>query len=251
QQEMRESQQEMRESQQEMRESQQEMRESQQEMRESQQEMRESQQEMRESMQKMQESIVLLNKNQEEMRESQQEMRESMQKMQESIVLLNKNQEVLFESQQEMRQEMQKDIGTLKKNVENVNKNVFGLGESLGYSLENEAYRLLPAYLEREHNIKLNNPMLRSYVEGQEVNILGTGTKDDKPIVLVGEAKTRLATGHFEQLWRHILLVKKAQEKGEIAAGEIVPIFVTHMARQQAERKAKRDGVMIVHSFQW
>ncbi|MEM7538469.1 MAG: hypothetical protein AAF639_40250 [Chloroflexota bacterium] len=189
-----------------------------------------------------------------EMRESQQEMRESQQRMQDaiekmsaSIVSLNENQTVLFENQNQM----QKDIGSIKATVGNLNKNVSGLGESLGYSLENEAYRLLPAYLERKHNIKLSEPMLRRYVYDQEVNILGVGTKDDEPIILVGEAKARLGTNHFAQLWHHVSLVHKAQEEGEIAEGEVIPIFVTHMARQQAVRKANREEVMIVHSFEW
>ena len=76
--------------------------------------------------------------------------------------------------------------------VSNLAQEMGGLSRSVSYSLENEAYRQLPAYLEAEHDIVLDERMVRTDVDGEEINIFALGHRGDVPIVLVGESKLQL-----------------------------------------------------------
>lgn len=126
-----------------------------------------------------------------------------------------------------------------------------GLAKSFGYALENEAYRALPGYLQSEHNITIDNRFIREYIGDREINLLAEGHQNGEPILIVGESKVQLSTDDFVQLERHVETVRQAQQEGTLPAHRILPLLITHMARPQALRRAERDGVVVVQSFQW
>ncbi len=130
-----------------------------------------------------------------------------------------------------------------------------GLSRSIGYSLENEAYRHLPAYLQSRQGIVLEERLVRTEINGEEVNIFALGRRNGTPIVLVGETKLQLdkrrgnrdaLESALTQLERKVDAVKQLHpERG------VVRLLVTHYARQVVLEEARKRDVIIVQSFEW
>jgi hypothetical protein len=137
----------------------------------------------------------------------------------------------LVEEQREMRQE----IG--------------GLAMTVGYGLENEAYRALPALLARDHNLELQGQLKRAYVtnaQGRalEVNILGTARRDGQEITIVGESKAQLSKNKVDQFLARRLLPLK-----EIFP-QVFPVLITHMISEpDAETYARAAGIAVYYSY--
>jgi len=124
-----------------------------------------------------------------------------------------------------------------------------GLQRSFGYMLENEAYRSLPAIMRERFGIEVVQRFLRQYVtlaDGTEaeINILGKGRRNGEEVTIIGEAKSLLEGGDVD----HFLEVLKGL-KGVIT-GQVVRIFVTHMARQSAERYAQANDIQVIYTYE-
>ncbi len=126
---------------------------------------------------------------------------------------------------------------------------VGSLTETMGLSLENEAYRYLPAYLEREHDITVTKRMIRHDVGGEEIDFLAEGKRGETKVLVVGESKTTLAAKHLTQLKDKVEAVKKHYKR--LNGREIVPLMVVHRARDREVARAKRDGVLVAQSYEW
>jgi hypothetical protein len=115
--------------------------------------------------------------------------------------------------------------------------------------LENEAYRHLPGILLAKHKITVSKKMVRQQVGAEEVNLLAEGKRGKTMVLIVGEAKTRLAAHHLTELKRKI---KEVEKHHPAAKGrEIVPVMVVHFARDKELQRATREGVIVVQSFEW
>ncbi len=128
-------------------------------------------------------------------------------------------------------------------------KQLGGISTTVGYRLEDEAFKALPALLERDFGIQLLERLRRKYVrddEGEmlEVNILGRARRDGREVLIVGEAKSQLSKkGVDEFLRRKLGRLKKA-------APELFPILVTYMTTSaEVEDYAKGKGVTLYFSF--
>ena len=115
------------------------------------------------------------------------------------------------------------------------------------YPLENEAYRMLPDILKNRYGIELKDKLIRTDVEGKEIDILGSANKDGKEVILVGKVKVRLEDKEaFEELEDKVNAVKKAYKNNDI-----VRVIVTHYAEKKFIKYAKRKGIIVVQSFEW
>jgi len=158
----------------------------------------------------------------------------------------------------ELRQAQQRTevaLAEMARAIGGMGRELGGLSRGMSYALENEAYRSLPAYLEREYGIKLTNRIVRADVAGQEINFLAQGEQNGEPVYLVGEAKLQIderrenrrgAYEVFDQLERQTRAVAE-QNPGY----RIVPLLVTHYARPALLREAESRGVLVVQSFEW
>lgn len=144
-------------------------------------------------------------------------------------------------------------VGDMRQDITTVRQEIGGLGHSLGYSLENEAYRSLPALLEKRYGIVLSERIVRAQVTGEEVNFLAHGQRNGTAVCLVGEAKTRLDERRVAQFELALaqLKVKVAAVRLQNADCELVPVLVTHFARPEAVQEAEREGIIVVQSFEW
>ncbi len=146
-------------------------------------------------------------------------------------------------------------VRALTHKLGETNRTVGGLGRSLAYALENEAYRMMPAILEKKHAIQVSERLVRTHIAGQEINLFGRGRRGGEDVLIVGETKLRLderrrresgEIAAFEQLE-----AKAAAVKAEYPNEEIVMVLITHYARPGALAEAQERGVIVVQSFEW
>ncbi len=153
------------------------------------------------------------------------------------------------------QKETQKDIQTLTKQLGETNSTLGGLGQSMAYALENEAYRMLPALLAEKYGIELHERLIRTEIEGEEINIFGRGQQNGQEILVVGEMKLSLdgrrqsrqgQKTFFEQLQAKEEAVRKGHPDEEI-----VLLAITHYARTNVRKEAEEAGIIVVQSFEW
>lgn len=172
--------------------------------------------------------------------------------------------EELAEAQKETEKEIQRLVKGLNETREEVQLLVRGLNEtrgelgglsrSVGYALENEAYRLLPKLLKKSYGIELEEKLIRAEIGGKEINIFGKAKRDGGDVLIVGETKLRLDDRRktkderdvFEELEEKVMAVREEYE-GE----EIVRVLITHYATKGFMMKSKEKGVIVVQSFEW
>jgi hypothetical protein len=140
-------------------------------------------------------------------------------------------------------------VGELADGQREMQKAVDSLSETVALSLENEAYRYLPAFLEREHGIAITKRMIRQQMNGEEIDFLAEGKRGETKVLVVGESKTTLAAKHLTQLKEKVEAVKKHYKK--LNGREIVPLMIVHRARDREVARAKRDGVLVAQSYEW
>ena len=172
---------------------------------------------------------------------------EAQERTEQTVNRLSQRMDTLAQAQERTEEALQ----LLARGLSETRSEVAGLGRQFGYALENEAYRALPAFLRQRHNIELTRRFVRTYVGEQEINLLAEGQQNGTAVLLVGEAKAHLGTEDFAQLETSVEAVRQAQEAGELPAGRIIPLLVTHMARPTALRRAESEGIIVVQSFEW
>ncbi|MGH9855935.1 MAG: hypothetical protein ACREBD_39370 [Blastocatellia bacterium] len=157
-----------------------------------------------------------------------------------------------MEAQRQMQQAIEKlTLAQLRAEgaIQSMRQEVGGMANSLGYQLENEAYRRLPKFLAGKHNIRVTSRVIREQVGDEEINVLAEGARGKAPVLIVGEAKSRLAAKDVTQLKRKIKEVEKYYPAAH--GREIVPMMVVHFAREKELQRAEREGVIVVQSFEW
>ena len=149
----------------------------------------------------------------------------------------------------------QEEIRTLARRVDETNSAVGGLGQSMAYALENEAYRMLPSFLKEKYGIEITERMVRTETGGEEINIFGRGRRNGNEVLIVGETKLRLderrRRGKRQRAIFAQLEAKMRAVQAAFPEKEIVPVIITHYARPRALDKAEEEGIIVVQSFEW
>lgn len=125
-----------------------------------------------------------------------------------------------------------------------------GISQTIGYTLENEAYKALPILLERDYKITLKEKLKRGYVtapsgEDIEINILGKGKLNGREITIIGECKSQLSKNDVDNFIR-----KKLEKVKQVIKGEIFPLIVTHMISQKdVEGYTREKRITLYYSY--
>jgi DNA repair exonuclease SbcCD ATPase subunit len=128
-------------------------------------------------------------------------------------------------------------------------KQLGGLSMTVGYTLENEAYKWLPALLEKDFGIIVKDRLKRKYVVDNsgkhiEVNIIGEASKNGKEIVIIGEAKSQLSKNDVDDF------VRKKLKRVEGVWKAVFPVLVTHMiAHPDVEEYVKEKDIALYYSY--
>lgn len=167
-------------------------------------------------------------------------------------------QQRLAESQQRLAESQEStdaQVKELTRVVSNMGQELGGLSRSMSYSLENEAYRALPAYLREQHGITLSERIVRTDIGGEEVNFFALGERNGAPIALVGESKLQLDERRNSRREAERIMAQ-IEDKVEAVRQlyperEIVRLLVTHYARPAIRQFLEEHNILVVQTFEW
>jgi len=123
-----------------------------------------------------------------------------------------------------------------------------GLSTTVGFVLENEAYKFLPALLKQEFGLEVQGKLVRKYVRDKkgeqiEVNIIGEAARNGDRFVIIGESKAQLSKSKIEEFLR-----KKLKRLEGVYQSELFPILITHMISQpEVAEFALQQGIKRVY----
>ena len=183
----------------------------------------------------------------EELAEAQKQTEQRLEELAEAQKQTEQRLEELAEAQKQTHYEIQ----ILNKKVKEQGTTIGGIGNSLGYALENEAYRMLPALLKKRYGLEMVERFVRTYIGGKEINIFGRAKQNGKEVLIVGESKARLDERRIKRdIWEQ--LEKKVEAVKEAYPGtEVKRLVVTHYARPGMLKQAEKREVIIIQSFEW
>ena len=165
---------------------------------------------------------------------------------QKELVLAQSRTEKRLEELAEAQKQAQWEIAKLAQGLGRTREEVGGLSRSVAYALENEAYRNLPRFLKERHGLEIEDRMIRTEIQGEEINLFGKARKDGQEVILIGESMLRLDDmSKLRSVRRKLKLIQERYAK------EVVPIVVTHFAKEKVLRRAQEAGFIVVQSFEW
>ncbi len=194
------------------------------------------------------------------------ELAEAQKEGQKEITRLDKTMQELAEAQKRTEIELQKtqiavqkteievqktqiEVQKLTRGLKETNQNLGGLSRSMGYSLENEVYRMLPSLLKNSYDIELKERLIRTEIGGKEINILGRARRNGKDVLVVGEVKIRLDDRRKRDIF--VELEEKVQAVKSKYKEEPIRMLITHYATKGFMNKANKEGVIVIQSFEW
>ena len=126
-----------------------------------------------------------------------------------------------------------------------------GLSMTIGYVLENEAFKALPELLKKDHGLVVEGRLKRDYLKDKrgraiEVNILGRAKRDGEEFTILGEAKSQLSKGDIDRF------IKRKLKPLEEVLGKVFPILVTHMVSSpEVKDYAAQMGIPLYFSYEF
>ena len=142
-------------------------------------------------------------------------------------------------------------VDRLAERLDDTNKQLGGLSATVGYTLEDRAYPVLPSLLERDHGLQVARPLRRGYLtdaKGRdlEVNILGQGVQQGQPVWIIGEAKAQLSKNDVDRFIRNRI------EPLMPVCGKVFPVLVSYMvSARDVPDYARERGVTLYLSYQF
>ncbi|MDH7485817.1 MAG: hypothetical protein QHJ81_06015 [Anaerolineae bacterium] len=166
---------------------------------------------------------------------------------------LAEQQKALAEAQRRTEQRVEELAVALRQLTEEhieTRRQVGGLATTVGYRLEDEAFKALPALLQRDFGIIVQGRLRRRFVtdnRGQplEVNIIGDALRDGQAVVIVGESKSQLSKNRVDEF-----VQKKLKRLEGVFEAQMFPVLVTYMISEpDVEEYTKAQGIALYYSF--
>ncbi|BAP57240.1 hypothetical protein THII_2943 [Thioploca ingrica] len=147
------------------------------------------------------------------------------------------------------QQRTEQSLIELIKEHKETRKQVGGLATTVGYSLENKAYKVLPQLLQRDFGLIVQGRLKRGYLKDNqgkelEVNIIGQALQEGKIVTIIGESKSQLSKPKIDEF------IRKRLQRFEGVIPECFPILITHMiSNSGVEEYAKNKGIAVYYSY--
>jgi len=173
------------------------------------------------------------------------ELAEAQQESERRLTRLEKAVEDLAQAQKRTEEELQKLI----KEHKETRSQLGGLAMTVGYRLEDEAFKALPRLLREDYKIEVKGRLKRQYVADRdgrllEVNIFGHATKEGKPVVIIGEGKSQLSAKDINRF------IQGKLKRFEGVFDDIFPVMVTYMiSSPDVEDYANKKGIALYYSY--
>jgi predicted nuclease with TOPRIM domain len=127
--------------------------------------------------------------------------------------------------------------------VERLAQQVGRLSDVVGFTLEELARELAPAYLAERYGIRVSSLERQFFTlddEEVEIDFYGEGTRDGERVVVIGEARSRIYGRDVESLAR------KAKALGPQLTGTPVPAMFGFAIHPSAREVASRTGALVI-----
>jgi hypothetical protein len=148
----------------------------------------------------------------------------------------------------EAQKKTEKEIAKLVKRMDAFEERLEGLSNSVGYTLENAAYKGLPKLLAERCGLKVEDRLIRRYLTvGQkdiQINIYGYARKNGKRLLILGECKVRPSKREIEQFEKYARWI--AEQEGT----EVFLVFVAHDFPPKIEKLLQEKGIMYFWSYE-
>ncbi len=148
----------------------------------------------------------------------------------------------LAEAQKRTEEELRKLIADHRVTRDRVE----GISHTVGYTLEDRAFKSLPAIL-AQHGIHVEGRLVRRYVQvgnkERQVNIYGHGHRNGQRVLILGEAKIRPSR---REVNRFLRLVRELEEREGLPA---VTLMVAYDFPPSIEAYIQEQGILPVWSY--
>ncbi len=136
-------------------------------------------------------------------------------------------------------------VETLAQAVLALTQQVGQLSETIGFTLEDLAREVAPAYLAQHHGIDVAGLDRRFLsVEGEEIepDLYGEGRRDGEPVVVVGEVRSRIYGRDVESS------VHRARRLAPQLPGRPVVVLFGFVIHPSAREAARQHGAIVISS---
>jgi chromosome segregation ATPase len=119
------------------------------------------------------------------------------------------------------------------------------LSDLIGFSLEELAREVAPAYLAQHHAIEVSQLERRFFTldsQDVEVDLYGEGQRDDQPLTVVGEVKTSIYRQDVERA------VRQAIRLAPLLPAQPVTVLFAFVIHPSAKEAAERLGAIVIPS---
>ena len=168
----------------------------------------------------------------------------------EELAEAQKRTELKVEELAEAQKRTEQEVRKLAKGLRETRQMVGGLSDSVGYGLEDRAIAALPALLKIRFGLEPEAPFVRRFMDvgGKEVelNMFGTGHKDNEKWFVVGEGKAKLSKKDVD---RFLKLLEQLKAK-HVVGDNVLPLLVTYSTRPAIQEYAENKGMHVIWSYE-
>ena len=148
----------------------------------------------------------------------------------------------------EAQKRTEEEICRLVKRMDVFEDRLEGISNSVGYSLENRAYKALPEILLQRYGIKVTDRLLRRYFpvgnKNIQLNIYGHGKRDGEDVVIIGECKVRPSKREISRFKKY------AKKVADIEGKKPFYIIVAHDFPPAIEDFLRSSDISYVWSYE-
>ncbi len=144
----------------------------------------------------------------------------------------------------EAQRRTEESLNRLIKRVDIIEERLEGLSNSVGYSLENSAYKALPLLLKKE-GVEVSGRLIRRYWQENQINIWGKGSQRGKEILILGEAKVRPSRKEIDRFIKIAEEIKRKEKKDTFL------LFIAHDFPPTIEEYLKHKGIRYYWSYEF
>ncbi len=144
--------------------------------------------------------------------------------------------------------ESEEALANLARVVREQNVKIDRLSDVIGFGLEDIARVVLPGWLYRHLGIKVEDLRREFFEINQrrvEVNLYGEGRVKDKPVVIVGECKSRIHKRDVDKFFENVY-----EPVSKIKNVEVVGVLFGFLIYPEARERAKKLGIHAVASYE-
>lgn len=137
--------------------------------------------------------------------------------------------------------------------MKRIRRDLGDVTQYMRYDLQNEAYRMLPPLLANEYGIHLSERLIRTEIDGMEIDFFARGEREGQAVCVIGKADQRMHErdeARLEMIFDQLDRQAKAVQQ-QYPDCEIVQLVVTHFAQPEMLQRVREHGLLVVQSFEW